>query len=225
MRAFDPARLRFTVEATDGGARAGEVTTPRGSFPTPVFMPVGTRGVVRAVGPDDLERLGARIILGNTYHLMLRPTAELVAEMGGLHRFADWGGHLLTDSGGYQVFSLEPKVDEQGARFRSVYDGSWHHLTPERCVEIQELLGSDIAMVLDVCPELPATPAVIRGAHERTLRWAARCAAARRSETQLPVRDRAGRARPGTARRVGRHARRHRLRRLRRRRALGGGDP
>jgi queuine tRNA-ribosyltransferase len=184
MAAHDPARLRFSIEGTQGAARAGTVTTPRGSFRTPVFMPVGTRGVVRAIGPDDLERLGAEIILGNTYHLMLRPSAELVAEMGGLHRFADWRGHLLTDSGGYQVFSLDPRVDEQGARFRSVYDGSWHQLTPERAVAVQELLDSDIAMVLDVCPELPSTPAVIRAAHERTLRWARRCALARSSERQ-----------------------------------------
>lgn len=184
MTGFDPARLRFDVLATDGRARAGVVTTPRGTFRTPVFMPVGTRGIVRALGPDDVERLGAEIILANTYHLMLRPTADLVAEMGGLHAFSDWHGHLLTDSGGYQVFSLSPKVDDEGARFRSVYDGSWHHLSPEGAIAIQEQLGADIAMVLDVCSELPSTPATIRSAHERTIRWARRCAAARSREDQ-----------------------------------------
>jgi queuine tRNA-ribosyltransferase len=180
----DPSRLRFDIHAVEGAARSGAVTTPRGSFATPVFMPVGTRGTVRALGTDDVERLGAQIILANTYHLMLRPTAEVVAGLGGLHRFADWSGHVLTDSGGYQVFSLQPKVDDEGARFRSVYDGSWHHLTPERAVAVQELLGADIAMVLDVCAELPSTPAVIRAAHERTIRWARRCAAARTRDDQ-----------------------------------------
>jgi queuine tRNA-ribosyltransferase len=160
------------------------VTTPRGTFQTPVFMPVGTRGVVRALGPDDVERLGAEIILGNTYHLMLRPTAELVAEMGGLHRFSDWSGHLLTDSGGYQVFSLDPKVDDDGVTFKSVYDGSRHRFTPERAIEVQELLGADIAMVLDVCAQLPSTPKVIRQALDRTTEWARRCAAARSREDQ-----------------------------------------
>jgi queuine tRNA-ribosyltransferase len=172
-------RLTFTVHATSGAARVGSVTTPRGTFQTPVFMPVGTRGVVRALGPDDVERLGAEIILGNTYHLMLRPTAELVAEMGGLHRFSDWSGHLLTDSGGYQVFSLDPKVDDDGVTFKSVYDGSRHRFTPERAIEVQELLGADIAMVLDVCAQLPSTPKVIRQALDRTTAWARRCAEAR----------------------------------------------
>jgi queuine tRNA-ribosyltransferase len=180
--------LRFSITATStsaaGVARAGTVTTQRGTFETPVFMPVGTRGVVRSLGPDDIEKIGAQIILGNTYHLMLRPGAELVAQMGGLHRFSDWHGHLLTDSGGFQVFSLDPKVDDEGVTFKSVYDGSLHRFTPERAVAVQEQLGADIAMVLDVCPALPSTPALLRQAVERTAAWAARCAAARERADQ-----------------------------------------
>ncbi len=175
--------LQFVVSATSvspaGVARAATVTTPRGSFQTPVFMPVGTRGVVRALGPDDLETLSAQIILGNTYHLMMRPGTDLVEEMGGLHKFADWSGHLLTDSGGYQVFSLDPKVDNEGVTFRSVYDGSLHRFTPERAVFVQEQIGADIAMVLDVCAALPSTPQILRQALERTADWAQRCQSAR----------------------------------------------
>jgi queuine tRNA-ribosyltransferase len=148
-------------------------------------MPVGTRGVVRALGPDDVETLGAQIILGNTYHLMMRPGVELVAEMGGLHAFADWKGLMLTDSGGFQVFSLDPKVDNDGVTFRSVYDGSMHRFTPEKAVSVQEQIGADIAMVLDVCPALPSTPALLRQAVERTAAWAQRCADARTRPDQL----------------------------------------
>jgi queuine tRNA-ribosyltransferase len=180
--------LQFSISATStspaGVARAGQVTTARGTFETPVFMPVGTRGVVRSLGPDDIETIGAQIILGNTYHLMLRPGADLVAEMGGLHKFSDWHGHLLTDSGGFQVFSLDPKVDDEGVTFKSVYDGSLHRFTPERAIAVQEQLGADIAMVLDVCPALPSTPALLRQAGERTTAWAQRCAAARQHESQ-----------------------------------------
>ena len=172
------SRLTMTVEATDGRARAGELRTPRGQIPTPVFMPVGTRGAVKTLDTADLERLGPPIVLGNTYHLMERPGAELIAELGGLHRFLDWSGHLLTDSGGYQIFSLEPKVTEEEAVFRSVYDGSRVQLSPERSVHIQELLGADIAMVLDVCLALPAEPEQLRDALELTLRWAERSKAA-----------------------------------------------
>jgi queuine tRNA-ribosyltransferase len=183
-----PNRLRFDISATsvstDGTARAGTVTTSRGSFQTPVFMPVGTRGVVRALGPDDLELLGAQIILGNTYHLMMRPGTDLVEEMGGLHKFADWSGHMLTDSGGYQVFSLDPKVDDDGVTFKSVYDGSMHRFTPERAVFVQEQIGADISMVLDVCAALPSTPTILRQALERTAEWAQRCANARTREDQ-----------------------------------------
>ena len=166
-------KLGFGVEATSGAARAATVTLPRGTFQTPVFMPVGTRATVRALTVDQLEMLGAQIILGNTYHLMLRPGAELISDMGGLHRFEDWRGRMLTDSGGFQVFSLAPKVDDDGVTFKSVYDGSSHRFTPETAVRVQELIGADIAMVLDVCPPLPSPTAVIRKAMDRTSAWAA----------------------------------------------------
>ena len=166
--------LSFTVESTCGGARTGRVTTARGSFATPCFMPVGTRGAVRTLAADDLEDLGAEIVLGNTYHLMLRPGADVVARLGGLHGFTDWRGNVLTDSGGYQVFSLKPKVDDEGATFTSTYDGSRHHLSPEGAVDVQVALGSDIQMVLDVCPPLPSPDPVIRAAVDRTALWADR---------------------------------------------------
>ncbi len=166
------------IEATDGSARATTVTTLRGTFETPLFMPVGTRGAVRTLSAADLEDLGIEVMLANTYHLMLRPGEDIVAELGGLHDFMDWGGHVLTDSGGYQVFSLEPKVDDDGATFGSTYDGSLHRLTPEAAVEIQARLGADIQMVLDVCPPLPSAPEVLRRAVERTAAWAARARAA-----------------------------------------------
>jgi len=137
-------------------------------------MPVGTRGAVRTLDTTDLELLGPPIVLANTYHLMLRPGADAVAARGGLHRFMDWQGHLLTDSGGYQVFSLAPTVDEDGATFASTYDGSRHRLTPELAVDIQCKLGADIQMALDVCPGLPAPLAEIRAVTERTHRWAER---------------------------------------------------
>jgi len=174
------AVLRIDVAATDGSARTGTVTNARGSFRTPCFMPVGTRASVRTLSSADLEHLGAEVMLGNTYHLMLRPGADLVADMGGLHDFMDWKGHVLTDSGGYQVFSLEPKVSDEGATFKSTYDGSRHTLTPESAVAIQQQLGGDIQMVLDVCPPLPSPPEVVRAAVERTAAWAARAHAAQR---------------------------------------------
>lgn len=173
-------KLHLEVEATDGAARTGIVRTARGSFRTPVFMPVGTRGTVRAITTADVERLGAEIVLGNTYHLMLRPGADVVAELGGLHGFEDWSGHVLTDSGGYQVFSLNPKVTDDGATFKSTYDGSTHHLTPEGAVRTQELLGADIQMVLDVCTALPAGRPEITAAVRRTADWAARAKATHR---------------------------------------------
>lgn len=171
--------LRIDVTATDGAARAGAITTARGTFRTPCFMPVGTRASVKALSTQDLEDLGFEVMLSNTYHLMLRPGADLIDELGGIHGFAAWPGHVLTDSGGYQVFSLEPKVDDDGATFRSTYDGSLHRLTPEGAVRTQELLGADIQMVLDVCPPLPSSPEVLRQAVERTAAWAARAKAAR----------------------------------------------
>lgn len=175
---FAGAVTSVEVEATYGSARATILTTPRGTIRTPVFMPVGTRATVRAIGTDDLERLGVQVVLGNTYHLMLRPGSDVVADLGGLHEMMDWSGHVLTDSGGFQVFSLEPKVDDEGATFRSTYDGSLHRLTPESAVAIQQDLGADIQMVLDVCPPLPSEPAVVRAAVDRTLLWAGRAVAA-----------------------------------------------
>ena len=171
-------RLTIEVEAADGDARVGRVLTPRGELPTPLFMPVGTRGAVKTLSSADLEELGVPLVLGNTYHLMLRPGADVVERLGGLHGFMDWSGHVLTDSGGYQVFSLEPKVDDDGATFRSTYDGTTHRLTPEDAVRIQESLGADIQMALDVCPPLPAPDDVVRQATDRTHLWAERARAA-----------------------------------------------
>ncbi|MPY93272.1 MAG: tRNA guanosine(34) transglycosylase Tgt [Acidimicrobiia bacterium] len=170
--------MHIDVEACDGGARAGTVRTARGAYRTPAFMPVGTRGAVRTLSAEDLEALGAEVVLGNTYHLMLRPGAEVIAGLGGLHRFMGWRGHLLTDSGGFQVFSLRPTVDEEGATFASTYDGSRHQLTPETAVAVQAALGADIQMALDVCPALPAPHQAVQEATERTQRWAARARAA-----------------------------------------------
>ncbi len=169
--------VRFEVESVDGAARAGTAHTARGSYRTPCFMPVGTRGAIKYLSAADYERLGAQIVLGNTYHLMLRPGAETVASFGGLGKFAAWGGLTLTDSGGFQVFSLDPKVDDDGVTFASTYDGSKHRFTPESAVRTQELLGADIQMVLDVCVSLPSTPDVVRVALERTSSWAARAKA------------------------------------------------
>jgi queuine tRNA-ribosyltransferase len=147
-------------------------------------MPVGTRGTVRAVSMADLEDLGAEVVLANTYHLMLRPGAGVVAGLGGIHGFAAWPGHVLTDSGGYQVFSLNPKVTDEGVTFKSIYDGTMHHLTPEGAVEMQELIGADIQMVLDVCPPLPSPPDTVRLAVARTAAWARRAKAAHDREGQ-----------------------------------------
>jgi queuine tRNA-ribosyltransferase len=154
--------------------RLTTVATSHGSFATPCFMPVGTRGAVKHLTGDDLRAIGFEVVLANTYHLMLRPGADVVAGLGGLHGFMSWDGTVLTDSGGFQVFSLSPKVDDDGVTFRSTYDGSTHRLTPERAVEVQGLLGADIQMVLDVCPPLPSPPEVVRLAVERTAAWAAR---------------------------------------------------
>ncbi|MCB0976812.1 MAG: tRNA guanosine(34) transglycosylase Tgt [Acidimicrobiales bacterium] len=167
-------KLTIDVTASDGTARTGTVSTARGLFPTPLFMPVGTRAAVKTLDAADLEALGVPLILGNTYHLMLRPGADLIAELGGLHRFMSWNGHVLTDSGGYQIFSLSPKVTDEGATFRSTYDGDRHHLSPEGAAVIQSKLGADIQMVLDVCPPLPSAERVVREAVERTALWATR---------------------------------------------------
>ena len=164
----------FDVDALDGAARAGTVRTARGDYTTPLFMPVGTRGAIKYLSADDYHRVGAQIVLGNTYHLMLRPGADLVERFGGLGRFSGWDGLTLTDSGGFQVFSLEPKVDDDGVTFKSTYDGSSHRFTPEIAVDVQQRIGADIAMVLDVCPPLPSAAEVIRTALERTTAWAQR---------------------------------------------------
>jgi queuine tRNA-ribosyltransferase len=174
----------ITVDATDGAARAGTVTTARGTFATPAFMPVGTRGSVKAIDARDLESVGATVVLGNTYHLMLRPGADVVASLGGLGAFSGWRGHTLTDSGGFQVFSLNPKVDDDGVTFRSTYDGSSHRLTPESAVTTQAAIGADIQMVLDVCSALPATREVLRLAVERTAQWAERARGVPRPDGQ-----------------------------------------
>ncbi len=165
--------------ATDGAARTGEVVTPRGIIRTPAFMPVGTVATVKALYPDQVKDAGADILLANTYHLMLRPGAERIRRLGGLHDFMRWNGPILTDSGGFQVMSLSGlrKMSEQGVAFQSHLDGSRHMLTPERAVEIQCLLGSDIIMQLDECIELPAEPKRAREAMELSLRWAQRCKA------------------------------------------------
>ncbi len=166
--------VEFQVDALDGAARAGTATTARGAYTTPLFMPVGTRGAIKYLSADDYGRVGAQIVLGNTYHLMLRPGADLVERFGGLGRFSGWDGLTLTDSGGFQVFSLDPKVDDDGVTFKSTYDGSTHRFTPEIAVDVQQRIGADIMMVLDVCPPLPSPPDVIRLALDRTTAWAQR---------------------------------------------------
>src|SRR2546421_7052447 len=166
----------FRVTHTDGGARRGIMTTPHGVVDTPAFMPVGTQGAVKGVTHRDLESLGAEILLSNTYHLYLRPGDALIARRGGLHRFIGWDKPILTDSGGFQVFSLSERrtITEDGVRFRSHLDGSPHLLTPEKATDIQAQLGSDIAMVLDECLAHPATLDAARMSMERTVRWARR---------------------------------------------------
>lgn len=166
--------LRFDVLARDGQARKGRITTPRGSFTTPCFMPVGTRAAVRTLDTADLEALQPSVVLANTYHLMMRPGPEVVQKMGGIHGLTDWSGHVLTDSGGFQVFSLDPEVDDDGATFQSTYDGSTHRFTAERVVDVQLQLGSDIQMALDVCPPSQAPETVQRQAVDRTADWAVR---------------------------------------------------
>ncbi|QJP12725.1 tRNA guanosine(34) transglycosylase Tgt [Starkeya sp. ORNL1] len=168
--------FHFSLKATDGAARLGEISTPRGTIRTPAFMPVGTAGTVKGMYPEQVRALGADIILGNTYHLMLRPGAERVVALGGLHEFARWPHPILTDSGGFQVMSLAAlrKLTEQGVTFRSHIDGAYYELTPERSVEIQGLLGADIQMQLDECVRLPATPEEIARALRLSLRWAER---------------------------------------------------
>lgn len=171
--------LRFEVLARCGQARVGRVSTPHGDFETPVFMPVGTQATVKTVTPDELIEVGARIILSNTYHLYLRPGHELVAEAGGLHRFMRWQQPILTDSGGYQVFSLAAlrTIDDDGVTFKSHLDGSTHVFTPEKAIEIQNALGADIIMTFDECSPYPCDWKTAQAGVERTNRWAERCLA------------------------------------------------
>ncbi len=169
-------RIRFTIDATDGKARTGRIAMRRGEIRTPAFMPVGTAATVKAMKPETVRETGADIILGNTYHLMLRPGAERVAKLGGLHGFMNWPRPILTDSGGYQVMSLSDlrKLSENGVEFRSHLDGSKHMLTPERSMEIQRLLGSDIVMAFDECPRIDRPRDEIAASMELSMRWAKR---------------------------------------------------
>lgn len=169
------AAVTWESKTTDGAARAGILRTPHGQLSTPAFMPVGTRAAVKALDNDDLRHVGAQIILANAYHLMLRPGAQLIAGLGGLHGFMAWDGPILTDSGGFQIYSLSPRITEDGATFQSVYDGSTVQLTPESAIAVQQQLGPDIAMVLDVCVGLPAPREEVEREMRRTLRWGERC--------------------------------------------------
>jgi queuine tRNA-ribosyltransferase len=178
----------FTVEATDGAARAGVLRTAHGEIPTPAFMPVGTKATVKTLHPDEVRALGAHVILGNTYHLHLRPGESVIEELGGLHAFSGWDGPILTDSGGFQVFSLRDtllSVDDDGVTFRSVYDGRAERLTPERVAEIQLKLGSDISMCLDICPPADVPRREHEEAVRRTQLWAERQVDAPRADGQL----------------------------------------
>ena len=159
------------------GARRGRITTPHGTIETPVFMPVGTQATVKAMKPEDVEKTGAEIILGNTYHLYLRPGEDIVREAGGLHKFMNWHRPILTDSGGFQVFSLGKfrKITEEGAKFKSYIDGSSHMMTPESSIEVQTALGSDIMMAFDECVAYPAEKKYVARSLERTTRWLRRC--------------------------------------------------
>ncbi len=172
-----PVRFRTLAREPGTGARAGVLETPHGEVETPVFMPVGTQATVKGLTPDQIRETGSRMILANTYHLALRPGEETVAALGGLHRFMDWDGPILTDSGGFQVFSLaaRSKISDRGVAFRSHLDGRLLDLTPERAVAIQEALGADVAMCLDHCPALPASKEVVADAVRRTIDWAGRC--------------------------------------------------
>src|SRR6056300_1974418 len=169
-------KFEFTLNATDGKARTGVISTSRGEIRTPAFMPVGTAATVKAMLPGSVRQTGADILLGNTYHLMLRPTAERIDRLGGLHKFMNWERPILTDSGGFQVMSLSSlrKLTEEGVTFKSHVDGSCHELTPERSMEIQRLLGSDIVMAFDECPALPADRARLESSMQLSMRWAAR---------------------------------------------------
>src|SRR5437660_4481507 len=178
---MSPFSFTIDAECSDSWARAGTIQTAHGSFQTPIFMPVGTQATVKSVSPEELRDAGAEIILANTYHLMLRPGSQLIAEFGGLHSFMRWNGPILTDSGGFQVFSLGHlrKLSEEGAAFKSHLNGSAHVLTPESVMQIEHELGADIVLPLDICAPYPSTPREARDTMERTHRWAERALAAR----------------------------------------------
>jgi len=182
------AAINFRVTSRDpaSAARSGEILTPHGVVPTPIFMPVGTQATVKAMTPDELTEVGARIILGNTYHLYLRPGHELIQKLGGLHAFMQWHGPILTDSGGFQVFSLGElrKISEDGVKFQSHIDGSRHFISPEKSIEIQEALGADIMMCFDECPPSPGDFAYVEKSLEMTTRWARRCHEAKKAAGQ-----------------------------------------
>ena len=175
--------VTYELLSKDGKARAGIITTPHGTIETPVFMPVGTQATVKGMTPEELEEMGAEIILGNTYHLYLRPSDELVAKFGGLHKFMNWKNSILTDSGGFQVFSLGDlrQIKEEGVYFRSHIDGSKHFISPEKSINIQNNLGSDIVMLFDECPPGMSTREYLIPSIERTTRWARRCVEAHRN--------------------------------------------
>ncbi|MGE0326579.1 MAG: tRNA guanosine(34) transglycosylase Tgt [Polyangiaceae bacterium] len=179
--------LKFSVEKTDGDARAGGLSTPHGLVPTPAFMPVGTQATVKALSPDEVSATGARMLISNTYHLWLRPGPEIVEQHGGLHEFSRWPHAIATDSGGFQAFSLAErcKLSEDGFAFQSHLDGSRRMLSPEESMRVQGMLGSDIAMQLDVCPPAGCPRDELVSAVERTTRWAARCLAAKRKDQAL----------------------------------------
>ena len=170
-------RYELIKKCKQTGARLGRIHTPHGSFDTPVFMPVGTQATVKGMSPDELKEIGAQIILSNTYHLYLRPGQELIREAGGLHSFMNWDRSILTDSGGFQVFSLDSlrKIEEEGVTFKSHIDGSRHFISPEKAVEIQNDLGADIIMCFDECTPYPAEYDYVKKSLERTTRWAERC--------------------------------------------------
>ena len=221
------APFSFMLTKTDGAARRGEIVTPHGAVQTPAFMPVGTQATVKGLTPETVRATGAEIVLGNTYHLMLRPGAERIAALGGLHAFMQWPLPILTDSGGFQVMSLSSlrKLTEDGVTFRSHLDGAMVELSPERAIEIQALLGADIAMQLDECLRLPAARDEIARAMQLSLRWAERSQARLREQSARGlclVRHRAGRRRPGAAQRERPRTQDNRFPRLRHRRAGGG---
>lgn len=180
--------MEFEVLKQDSrtGARLGRLTTPHGEVSTPVFMPVGTRATIKTMTPEELETIGVEMVLANAYHLYLRPGADLIAEAGGIHRFMHWDRPILTDSGGYQIFSLSPivQIDEEAVEWRSILDGSKHRFTPELAMAVQEKIGADIAMVLDQCTPYPAEKAFVQQAVERTTAWARRCRQAHRRPDQ-----------------------------------------